>query len=113
MPRLLGLGFLFAASAAAAEPPVASSFALPHRFAEPRQAPEVRVKFESPRIDYSEPARPERRRGFVAAIQVAPNSFLGLGLSDRKARRSSFAPDPAREVRRGGRKLALRFTMDF
>lgn len=113
MPRLLGLGLLFAASAAAAQPPIASTFALRDASPPPRPAPEVRVRFESPRIDYSEPARPERWRGFVAAIQVAPGSFLGLGMSDRKARRSSFAPDPGREARRGGRKLALRFSMDF
>lgn len=113
MPRLLGLGFLIAASAAAAEPPIASNFALRDAVAAPVPDRQLQLKFESKRIDYSEPARPERRQGFLAAIKVAPNSFLGIGMSGRKARRSALAPDLTRDERRGGKKLALRFNMDF
>ncbi len=115
MPRLLGLGLLLAASAASAsaEPPVASNFALREVVASPRPAMDVRVKFETPQIDYSQAARTERKSGFLAAMQVMPGGFLGIGLSDKKARRSSLAPDPSRDARRGGKKLALKFSLDF
>ena len=114
MPRVLGLGLLFAASAAAAaEAPIASSFALREAFAVPAAERQILLKFEAPRVDYSQPARPERKRGFLAAVQVAPNSFFGVGLSDRKPRRSVIAPDPGRDAKRGGKKFALRFSMDF
>ena len=113
MARMLGLGLVLAASAAAAEPPVASSFALRQVHAEPLRAPEVRVKFEVPRIDYAQPARPERKSGFLAAVRVTQNGFLGIGMSDKKPRRSALGPDPARDGRRGGKKLALKFSLDF
>ena len=113
MPRVLGLGLLFAASAATAGPPLASNYALPRAVSVPSPAPPVRFQFETPRVDYSRPERPERKLGFLAAVQVAPNGFLGIGLSDRKARKSAMAPDPGRDGRRGGKKLALRFSMEF
>jgi hypothetical protein len=113
MQRLLGLGVLFAASAAAAEPPIATSFALREALPAPVPDRQVEIKFETPQIDYSEPARPDRKQGFLAAVQVAPNSYFGIGMSDRKPQRSGLAPDPQREGRRGGKKLALRFTLRF
>ena len=115
MVRVLGLGLLFAASsAAAAQTPVASNFALREvPVAKAVPAPEVRVKFETPRIDYSQPARPERKSGFLAAMQVMPGGFLGIGMSDKKARRSTMGPDSTRDGRRGGKKLAIKFSLDF
>ena len=117
MPRVLGLGALLAASSAAAAatgPPLASDFALPRSVAAPSPPPPpVRFQFESPRVDYSHPARPERKLGFLAAIQVAPNGFLGIGLSKRKARQSALAPEAERDARRGGKKLALRYVLSF
>lgn len=113
MRRWLGLGALIAASAAAAEPPVASDFALREVAKAPPARPQLQLKFEPSRMDYSEPGRPARKQGFLAAIQVAPNSFLGIGMSDRKPQRSGLAPDPQRDARRGGKKLALRFTLGF
>jgi hypothetical protein len=113
MPRVLGLGVLLASSAAAAEPPLASTYALPRAVAMPSPAPPVRFQFESPGVDYSHPARPERKLGFLAAVEVAPNGFLGIGLSNRKALRSSFGPDEGREARRGGKKLAIRYVLSF
>ena len=113
MPQVLGLGLLLAASAAAAEPPLASNFALPRTVATPSPPPPVRFQFESPRVDYSHPARPERKLGFLAAVQVAPNGYLGIGLSKRKARQSALAPEAERDARRGGKKLALRYVLSF
>ena len=113
MARLAGLALLFAASAAAAEPPVASSFALRHSLAAPLPAPAVQIKFDVPRSDYSEPAGPQRRHGFLAAVQVMPGGFFGIGLSDAKPKRSALAPEPGRDGRRGGKKLALRFRLSF
>jgi hypothetical protein len=113
MARWLGLGLLCAASAAAAQPPVATSFALRGTIAEPPPAPEIQVRFETPQIDYSEPARPERKSGFLAAFQVMPRGFLGIGMSDKKVQRSALGPDPGRDGRRGGKKLALKFSLDF
>ena len=115
MGRMLGLGALFAASAAAAaEPPVASNFALREAVAPaPSAAPQVRFKVESTRVDYSQPARPERKKGFLAAMQVMPGGYLGIGLSNKKPRSSGLGPDPARDGRRGGKKLALKFSLDF
>jgi hypothetical protein len=114
MPRMLGLGLLLAASAAAAQSPVASSFALRETFTPPpRAAPEIRFRFDSPRVDYAQAARPERKQGFLAAMQVMPGGYLGIGMSDKKPRRSAMGPDPARDGRRGGKKLALKFSLDF
>ena len=115
MPRVLGLGVLFAASAAAAaaEPPVASSFALRETMAAPSPPLPVRFQFESPKVDYSRPARPERKLGFLAAVQVADNGFLGIGLSSRKALKSGLAPEAERDARRGGKKLAIRYVLRF
>ena len=113
MARWLAIGLLCAASAAAAEPPVAGSFAIREAVRESRPAPELRFKIETGRTDYSQPARPERKSGFLAAMQVMPRGFLGIGLSDKKARKSSLGPDPARDGRRGGKKLALKFSLDF
>ena len=113
MRRWLGLGVLLAASAAAAEPPVASDFALREALRAPPPQPQLQLKFESPRIDYSEPARPESKQGFLAAIQLSPNSLFGIGMSERKPQRSGLAPDPGRDGRRGGKKLALRFSLRF
>jgi len=111
---MAGMGALLAASAADAEPPVASAFALRQIIAPaPRAAPEVRFRFETTRVDYSEPARPERKQGFLAAMQVMPGAFLGVGMSDKKPRKSAMGPDPARDGRRGGKKLALKFSLDF
>ena len=112
MARWLGLSLLFAASAAAAEP-VTTPFAIREALAASEPDPQLQLKFDSPRTDYSEPARPERKQGFLAAVQIAPHSFLGIGMSDRKTQRSAFAPDPQRDGRRGGKKLALRFTLGF
>ena len=112
--RMTGMAVAFAASAAAAEPPVASAFALRQIIAPaPRAAPEVRFRFETTRIDYSETARPERKQGFLAAMRVMPGAFLGVGMSDKKPRKSAMGPDPARDGRRGGKKLALKFSLDF
>ena len=113
MPRWLGLCLLFAAGAAAAEPPVASDFALRQALPAPLPAPGVQVRFDVPRRDYSAPARPQRQKGFLAAMQLVPGGFFGIGLSDVKPKRSSLAPDPARDGRRGGKKLALRFSLSF
>ena len=117
MARLVGFGLLLAASAAsaaAAEPPVASTFALREAvMPAPPPAPHIRFKFESPRVDYSQAARPERKKGFLAAMQVMPGGYLGIGLSNKKPRSSALGPDPARDGRRGGKKLALKFSLDF
>jgi hypothetical protein len=114
LARMAGLGAMLAASAAAAQPPVASRFVLRQAIAPaPLAAPEMRFKFETTRVDYSEPARPERRQGFLAAMQVMPGGFLGVGLSDKRPRKSAMGPDPARDGRRGGKKLALKFSLDF
>ena len=113
MTRMLGLGLLLATSAAAAEPPIASNFAISEAARWSRPAPEIRFKLESTQVDYSLPARPERKSGFLAAMEVMPGGFLGVGLSDKKARKSSLGPDPARDGRRGGKKLALKFSLDF
>ena len=116
MARLVGLGLVLAASAAtaaAAEPPVASDFALRDPFPAPLADRPVALKLEFPRVDYGEPARPALRQGFLAAVQVAPNALIGIGMSERKPKRSSLAPDLERESRRGGKKLALRFSMRF
>lgn len=114
MARLLGLGLLFAASAAAAEPPLASDFALREVIVPaPRAAPEIRFRFESARIDYSEAARPERKKGFIAAMRVMRGGYLGIGMSNKKPRSSALGPDPARDGRRGSKKLALKFSLDF
>ena len=113
MARWLAIGVVFAGSAAAAEPPLASNFSLREDFAVPAPAPEVRFKFEATRVDYSLPARPERKSGFLAAMEVMPGGFLGVGLSGHKAQRSSLAPDSGRDGRRGGKKLALKFSLDF
>ena len=112
MARLVGLALVCAASAAAAEP-VASDFALREALAAPRPAPDLQLRFEFPKADYAEPARPQRRQGFLAAVKVLPNGLLGIGLSDAKPKRSALAPDPARDGRRGGKKLALRFRLSF
>lgn len=114
LARMSGLGLLFAASAAAAEPPIATSFALRGVIAPaPRAAPEVRFRFEPRRIDYSEAARPVRKQGFLAAMQVMPGAYLGLGMSGKKPAKSAMGPDPARDARRGGKKLAVKFSLDF
>jgi hypothetical protein len=109
----LAIGLVFAASAAAAEPPIASNFAIREAVQPPRPSPELRFKIESTRVDYSLPARPERKSGFLAAMEVMPRGFLGIGLSGQKVRKSALGPDPAREGRRGGKKLALKFSLDF
>ena len=38
---------------------------------------------------------------------------LGIGLSNKRPRSSGLGPDPARDGRRGGKKLALKFSLDF
>ena len=112
--RLAGLGLVFAASAAAAEPPLASNFSLRQvTVPAPRAGSEVRFKFETTRVDYSQPARPERKKGFIAAMQVMRNGYLGIGMSNKKPRSSALAPDQARDGRRGSKKLALKFSLDF
>lgn len=113
MPRWLGLSLVLAASAAAAEPPVASNFALREPSPPPISYPQVQLNFEAPRVDYAEPGRPQRKQGFLAAVRVMPNGFLGIGMSGKKPQRSGLAPDPARDGRRGGRKLAVKFSLDF
>lgn len=113
MARWLGFGLVLAASAAAAGQPVASDFTLSEPSARPISNPRLQLKFEAPRIDYAEPGRPQRRQGFLAAVRVMPNGFLGIGMSGKKAQRSGLAPDPALDGRRGGRKLAVKFSMDF
>ena len=113
LARSLVLILLFAASASAAERPITRPFALREMLAVPAPAPEMRLRFEAPQIDYSVPARPERKKGLIAAMQVSPNAFLGIGMSDKKPRRSALGPDPAHDARRGGKKLALRYILDF
>lgn len=114
MARLIGLGLVFAASAAAAEPPVDAPFALrPIVVPAPASERDLHLSFEFPKTDYGEPARPSRKLGFIAAIPLAPNALLGVGMSERRAKRSSFAPEADRDTRRGGRKLALRFSLGF
>lgn len=113
MPAMLGLAVFLAASAAPAGQPLASDFALPEAAPKPIAAGPLRFHFESPRVDYSRPARPERKLGFLAAIEVAPGAFLGVGLSNRKARRSALAPEAERDSRRGGKKLAIKYVLSF
>lgn len=113
MARLVGLGLLCAACAAGAQPPIANPFNHREIVRPARPAPELRFKFETARVDYSEPARPERKSGFLASVQVTPRGYFGIGMSDKKPRPSAMAPDPGRDARRGGKKLALRYVLDF
>ena len=113
MPGVLGLAMFVAASAAPAEQPLASDFALSEAAVKPVRAGPLRFHFESPKVDYSRPSRPERKLGFLAAIKVSPGGLLGVGLSNRKARRSALAPEAEREARRGGKKLAIRYVLSF
>jgi hypothetical protein len=114
MARLAGLGLVFAATAAAAEPPLVSQWALREIIvAPPAPNRELHFGLDVSKTDYSEPARPSHKRGFLAAVQVAPNALLGVGMSDRKTKRSSLGPDADRDGRRGGKTLALRFSLGF
>ena len=113
MPDMLGLGVLLAVSAAA-DQPLPSNFALADApAAKPVAAGPLRFQFESPKVDYSRPARPERKLGFLAAVEVAPGSLVGVGLSNRKARRSALIPEADRDGRRGGKKLAIKYVLSF
>ena len=94
MSRLLGLGFLVVASAAAAEPPNGSEFQLPvGAFAEPPDPLSFEPGFQTPRVDYiSASGSPERKQGIVAGVELWPNAVVGFGIFDRKGSVRANAP---------------------
>jgi len=115
MSRLLGLGFLVVASAAAAEPPNGSEFQLPvGAFAEPPDPLSFEPGFQTPRVDYvSARGSPERKQGIVAGVGLWPNAVVGIGIFDRKRPTTRLSPDLQPDKPRRGKKLAIGLTLRF
>jgi len=101
------------ASAAHSQPLHDDPFGLRETLGAPSSGSRIRVDVQLPRTVYSGPTISDRWQSVAAGIEVAPNTVIGLGLSDRKRRKSTLAPDPRFDAPRRGKKLAVGMTLKF
>ena len=116
MPPVLAFALLALSSSAADEPitPTSLSISSVKQLNEPRRfLPERGVRL--PVVDYSGPTgAPERERGIVAGISLAPNTTLGVGFFNSRRAKSGLAPDPQLDrTRRSSKKAAIGISLKF
>lgn len=115
MLLLLALTVLPMASVAAAEP-AGDPGTLAFSTSEPaekraRAKPSLRVQRTD---EFTFAGARERQSSIVAGMDVSPNLRVGIGLFDKKKRKSSLAPDPQLDPsRRGGKRASIGFTLRF
>ena len=113
MRGLLALTLVAFASAAHAQPLRDNPFGLGETLGVPPSGSRVRLDVQLPRTVYSGPTMSDRWQSVAAGIEIAPNAVVGLGLSDRKRRKSTLSPDPRFDAPRRGKKLAVGMTLKF
>jgi len=113
MRALLAMTLVAFASAAHAQPLRDDAFGLRQTLSVPPTSSRIRLDVQLPRIVYSAPTASDRWQSIAAGIQVAPDTVVGLGISDRKRRKSTLAPDPRLDAPRRSKKLALGMTLKF
>ena len=113
MRGLLAMTLVAFASAAHSQSFQDDRFWLNHILSVPPANSHLRLDIQPPQTIYSGPTISDRWQSVAAGIQVAPGTSIGLGIFDRKRRRSVFAPDPRLDTPRRSKKLALGMSFRF
>jgi hypothetical protein len=101
------------ASAAHSQSVQDDRFALHQILSVPPPNSRLRLDIQPPRTVYSGPTIWDRWQSVAAGIQVAPGTSVGLGISDRRRRRSTLTPDPRFDPARRSKKLAVAMNLKF